>query len=268
MRLALTGAHFAQESRLSQLERNESSLYYQVSGSGSPVLLTHGFAATSSMWRGQAEAFCDRHQVITWDMRGHGRSDSPSKEAAYSVEETLADMAALLDALGHERAIIGGHSLGGYMSLAFTMRHPERVHALLIIDAGPGYKSDAPRKEWNEMAGGLARRLERDGLQTLTKLGSEMNASEHDSASGLAMAACGMLTQRDSAVIDALPDIAVPTLVIVGEKDRSYLAASDYMAKKIPGATRVVIPNAGHAVNLHQPDLFNETVGSFLERVG
>ena len=253
---------------MSKLERNESSLYYQISGSGSPILLTHGFAATSRMWRGQVEAFRDKHQLITWDMRGHGRSDSPSNQTAYSVEETVADMTALLDALGHEHAIIGGHSLGGYMSLAFYMRHPERVRALLMIDTGPGYKSDAPREEWNEMAGGLARRLERDGLEHLTKMSSEMKTSEHRSASGLAMAALGMLIQHDSGVIDSLPDIAVPTLVIVGEKDRSYLAASDYMAKRIPGATQVVIPNAGHAANLHQPGHFNETVGAFLGRVG
>ena len=220
------------------------------------------------MWRGQAEVLCDRHQVITWDMRGHGRSDSPMNPTEYSVEETLTDMAALLDTLGHEQAIIGGHSLGGYMSLAFSMRYPERVRALLVIDTGPGYKSDPPREDWNEMAGGLADRLERDGLEHLTKLSSEMNPSDHNSASGLAMAARGMLTQRDSSVIDSLADIGVPTLVIVGAKDRAYLAASNYMAQKIPGATQVVIPNAGHAVNFHQPAHFNETVEAFLERVG
>ena len=253
---------------MSKIDRNGLSLHYQTSGSGSPVLLTHGFAATSRMWLGQAEAFHDRNQVITWDMRGHGRSDSPDDASAYSVETTVADMAALLDLLGHERAVIGGHSLGGYMSLAFYMRHPERVRALLIIDTGPGYKSAAPREEWNEMAGGLARRLERDGLEHLAKLSSEMDPSEHSSASGLAMAAGGMLTQRDSTVLDSLPEIAVPALVIGGEKDRGYLAASDYMARKIPDAEQVVIANAGHAVNLHQPDHFNEALGSFLERVG
>lgn len=253
---------------MSKLERNDASLYYQTSGSGSPLLLTHGFAATSRIWRGQAEAFSDRHQVIRWDLRGHGRSDSPNDESAYDLEETLSDMASLLDALGHERAVIGGHSLGGYLSLAFYLRHPERVRALLIIDAGPGYKSDAPRDRWNEMATGLACRLEQDGLEHLAKLGGDIDPSEHDSARGLAMAARGLLTQRDGAVIDSLSSIAVPTLVVVGAKDRAYLAASEYMAEKIPDATQVVIPNAGHAVYLHQPDRFNETVGSFLERIG
>jgi pimeloyl-ACP methyl ester carboxylesterase len=252
---------------LSKIERNESSLYYETRGSGPPLLLTHGFAGTSQMWRGQAETFCDRHEVISWDMRGHGRSDSPDHPAAYSVEETVADMAALLDALGHERAIIGGHSLGGYMSLAFAMQHPERVRALLIIDTGPGYKSDPPREEWNDMAIGLADRLERNGLEHLKNLSREMDPSDHSSPAGLAMAARGMLTQRDSSVIDSLAEISVPALVIVGEKDRAYLAASSYMAKKIPDAKHVIVPNAGHAVNFHQPEYFNECVASFLERI-
>jgi pimeloyl-ACP methyl ester carboxylesterase len=249
------------------LERHEVSLYYEISGAGSPLLLTHGFAGTSRMWRGQAETFRDRHQVIAWDMRGHGRTDGPQDPTAYSLDETLGDMAALLDALGHDRAIIGGHSLGGYISLAFTMKYPERVRALLLIDTGPGYKSDAPREEWNEMVRGMAGRLDRDGLEHLTKMSREMDSSEHRSATGLAMAARGMLAQLDGAVIDSLPGVTVPTLVVVGEKDRSYLAASEYMTNKIPGAVRVVIPNAGHAVNLHQPEDFNEAVGSFLEQL-
>lgn len=252
---------------MSRLERNDCELHYEVCGAGSPVLWTHGFAGTSQIWRGQADAFAERHQSITWDLRGHGRSTSPEEPAAYRVDESVADMAALLDRLGHDRAILGGHSLGGYLSLAFALKYPERVRALLIIDTGPGYKSEAPRNEWNEMAKGLGRRLQRDGLEVLAKLNSEMDPSQHASADGLAKAACVMLTQHDSRIIDALPAIQAPTLVIVGAKDRAYLAACDYMAQKIPGAEKAVITDAGHAVNLHQPERFNRAVGEFLERV-
>lgn len=252
---------------MGQIKRTDVSLYYETSGSGPPLLLTHGFAGTSRMWRGQSEAFANHHEVISWDLRGHGQSGSPTDAKAYSVDETVADMKTILDALGHERAVIGGHSLGGYMSLAFYMKHPERVRALLMIDTGPGYKSDTPRNEWNEMARGLARRLDRDGLDHLLKLSREIDPSEHRSATGLAMAARGMLVQRDSAVIDSLSKIGVPTLVLVGEKDRSYLAASKYMAEKIPGAKQIIIPNAGHAVNSHQPERFNEALESFLKQV-
>jgi len=252
---------------MSKLERPDVSLFYESSGDGPPLLLTHGYAATSRMWQGQAEALADRHEVIRWDMRGHGRSGSPADIAAYSQAAVVADMAALLDTLGHEEAIIGGLSLGGYMSLAFHLAHPERVRALVIIDTGPGYRSDAPREEWNEMARGLGDRLDERGLEHLSSLSQEMNPAEHESAEGLARAARGMLTQDSSHVIDSLPSIAVPTLVIVGEKDRAYLAASDYMARKIPGAEKVVIENAGHAVNLHQPERFNAVLRDFTGRV-
>jgi pimeloyl-ACP methyl ester carboxylesterase len=255
---------------LSELDRNGGSLYFATRGHGLPVLLTHGFAATSRMWSGQIEAFQGRRQLITWDIRGHGRSRSPREQAGYSVDETLTDMAALLDHHGHERAIIGGHSLGGYMSLAFCQKFPERVRGLLVIDTGPGYKSDGPREDWNEMARGLGRRLNEKGLDTLTRLSKDMDPSEHPSAnaaSELAMAACGMLTQQDSSVIDGLSGIDAPTLVIVGEKDRSYLAASDYMAKKIPNAEQIIIPNAGHAVHVHQPIHFNRALETFFDRI-
>ena len=82
-------------------------------------------------------------------MRGHGQSDYPADPAAYSEALTVADMAALLDEVGADRAIVGGLSLGGYMSLAFHRAHPQRVRALLIIDTGPGFKKDDARDAWN-----------------------------------------------------------------------------------------------------------------------
>ena len=86
----------------------------------------------------------------------------------------------------------------------------------------------------------------------------------HRDASGLAHAARGMLAQRDARVIESLPDIKVPSLVVVGADDAPFLAASDYMAAKIPGAKKVVIPAAGHAVNIDQPQAFIDAVLPFL----
>ncbi len=76
-----------------------------------------------------------------------------------------------------------------------------------------------------------------------------------------------MLTQADDLVIASLPNVAVPTLVLVGGEDRAFLGAADYMAKKIPDATRVVVAGAGHASNLDQPAAFNAALGDFLARV-
>lgn len=246
------------------LNRDGVNLYYEAHGEGPVILLTHGYSATSEMWRGQIAPLSKNHTLVLWDMRGHGRSDYPSNQDEYGEEKTVADMAALLDAVGAERAIVGGLSLGGYMSLAFQATHPDRVAALLIIDTGPGYRQDAARDGWNRNALKTAERYETDGLGLLGGGSAERRTAQHRDASGLARAARGMLTQKNARVIESLPGIAVPSIVIVGEKDTPFLAASDYMAAKIPGAQKAVIPNAGHAANIDNPEAFNAAVVGFL----
>ena len=218
-----------------------------------PILLSHGYGATCRMWDGQVAAFADRYRLVLWDMRGHGQSGDPSDPALYSHALTVGDMAAVLDACGIERAIIGGLSLGGVMSLAFHLAYPERVRALMLFDTGPGFRNPEAR----------ARDLEEKGLPNLAG-GAETRLGRHRSAQGLAGAARGMLTMTDGSLIGSLPQIAVPTLVLVGADDQHFLAAADYMASKIPGAQKIVIPNAGHAANLDQPEAFNRAVAAFL----
>ncbi|MGH7024238.1 MAG: alpha/beta fold hydrolase [Caulobacteraceae bacterium] len=253
---------------MSILNRDGVAIHYEVTGEGPALLLTHGYSATGEMWRGQVEAFSRHYRLIRWDMRGHGRSDYPEDLAAYSEEVTVADMAALLEEVGAERAIVGGLSLGGYMSLAFHLAHPERVRALLIIDTGPGYRNDEAREGWNRNALRTAERYEGEGLARLAAGSPEMRQSQHRDAVGLARAARGMLTQKDARVISSLPTIAVPSLVVVGANDTPFLAASDYMAGKIPGARKVVIEGAGHAANIDQPEAFNAAILAFLADAG
>jgi pimeloyl-ACP methyl ester carboxylesterase len=241
------------------------SVYYEVHGEGPVVLLTHGYSATSQMWAGQVEALSKGHKLVTWDMRGHGKSDYPEDQGLYSEAATVADMAAILDAVGAKTAVVGGLSLGGYMSLAFHRTHPERVEALLIIDTGPGFKKDEAREGWNANALKTAERYEREGLALLEGGSAERRTAQHRDATGLSRAARGMLAQRNARVIEHLPEIAVPSIVVVGADDTPFLAASDYMAAKIPGAKKVVIENAGHAANIDQPAAFNAAILGFLE---
>jgi pimeloyl-ACP methyl ester carboxylesterase len=247
------------------IDRDGTKIHYEVHGSGPPLILTHGYSSTSAMWQGQIEALAKRHRLIVWDMRGHGQSDYPDDPAAYSEALTVGDIAALLDQVGAAKAIVGGLSLGGYMSLAFYRAHPERVSALLIIDTGPGFKKDDAREAWNKRAHETAERFEQHGLDVLKSASRERSSVSHRDASGLALAARGMLTQRDARVIELLPEIKVPSLVVVGADDTPFLAASDYMAAKIPGAQKAVIPAAGHAVNIDQPQAFLDAVVPFLE---
>lgn len=246
------------------LNRDGVNIAFDVHGSGPALLLTHGYSATSEMWSGQVEALAADHTLITWDMRGHGQSDSPADPDQYSAALTVADMAALLDHVEAPSAVVGGLSLGGDMSLAFHLAYPERVRALLIFDTGPGFKNDEARAGWNAYANNFADEFASKGLDHLASASVEQATANRREASGLVLAARHMLTQQHADVIESLPSIEVPSLVLVGANDKPFLNATDYMAAKIPAATKVVIPDAGHASNIDQPDAFNAAVESFL----
>jgi pimeloyl-ACP methyl ester carboxylesterase len=261
------GTETRRDIAMPKIDRNGVRIHYEVHGDGPPLILTHGYSSTSAMWQGQIAALSKHHKLVLWDMRGHGQSDYPEDPAAYSEAATIGDIKALLDEVGARRAIVGGLSLGGYMSLAFCRAHPERVAALLIIDTGPGFKNDDARDAWNKRARDTAERFDREALAVLKSASRERSSVTHRDARGLALAARGMLTQRDASVIELLPAIKVPSLIVVGADDTPFLGASDYMAAKIPGAKKVVIPSAGHAVNIDQPQAFIDAVLPFLDGV-
>jgi pimeloyl-ACP methyl ester carboxylesterase len=248
------------------LDRDGTHIFYEVTGplnERPPLLLSHGYSASGQMWERNLPALASERRVITWDLRGHGRSDSPDEPAQYSEALSVQDMAALLDLLEAPRAVVGGLSLGGYLSLAFYVRFPERVAALVLCDTGPGYRREEARAEWNARAERIAEGFEQRGLDALGT-SPEVAASSRASAAGLARAARGMLSQRDARVIDALTTISVPTLVLVGGNDTPYLAAADMMSARIPGATRVVLEGAGHSANIDRPEEFNQALLAFL----
>ena len=245
------------------LTRDDARLYYEDSGDGLPVLLAHGFGASTGMWRGQVDAFGDRYRLIRWDMRGHGQTECPDDLSHYSQAHCVDDMAGLLDHLKIEQAVIAGHSLGGFMSLAFYISHPDRVKALILQGCGPGYRRAESRETWNKRAENRARSIEEGGLAALGG-GSEVAVSIQHSARGLALAARGILSQVHAQVIDSLPGIAVPVLIVIGDGDTHFLNGSAYMADRIPGAVNVVVPGAGHGVNIDRPEAVNKAFENFL----
>lgn len=249
------------------IDRDGVRIHYADDGDGPALLLTHGYSATLRMWDPQVAGLADRFRVLRWDMRGHGASDSPEDPGAYTHAATVGDMAAVLDAAGVERAVIGGLSLGGYMSLEFHLAHPARVRALVLCDTGPGYKKDDARESWNRYAESFARKYEERGLDALGP-SPEVRVAHHRDASGLARAARGILVQRDARVIESLTGIRVPTLLVVGSEDKPFLAGMRYMAEKIPGAVHTVIDGAGHAPNLEKPAQFNSVLERFLGGIG
>jgi pimeloyl-ACP methyl ester carboxylesterase len=218
------------------------------------------------MWSRNVDALAKDHTVVTWDLRGHGRSDYPDDQSAYSAVLTIEDMAALLDTVGADRGVLMGHSLGGYLSLEFHVHFPGRVAGLVLVGTGPGFRNDEARDGWNQFAAKYSSRLRERALDALAK-SDELTPGEHRDASGLERAARGMLVQNDARVMDSLPAIAVPTLVVVGSDDATFLGGSQYMASKIPGASLEQVEGARHAPNVSHPDLFNERVRAFLDTV-
>ena len=200
-------------------------------------------------------------------MRGHGESDYPADQSLYSEALTVGDMKALLDQVGRQE---GDHrrTVAGRLHVArlHTPAIPSACAALMLFDTGPGFKKDEARAKWNETARQRAANLEAKGLAALNS-SDEVKLTRHRDASGLARAARGMLAQENDRVIQSLDKVAVPTLVLVGANDTNFLAATDYMAAKIKQATKVVVADAGHAANLHQPALFNQAVEAFLARL-
>ena len=232
---------------------------------GVPLLLTHGFGATAGMWDPNVNALSIDRPVIVWDQRGHGSSSAPDDMDRYSEQNSVADMAAILDAAGADRAVVGGMSLGGYLSLAFHLVHPQRVAALVLVDTGPGYRNDEARDKWNAWVERRAQELERG--QTSADASPELAQAVHLHPEGLPRAARGVMAQKDARVITSLNSITVPTVVIVGAEDTDFLAGADYMHRRVANSRKVVIDNAGHAANMDQPAAFNAAVRELLEQL-
>ena len=239
-------------------------IHSEVTGDGPAVLLTHGFAASSHMFASTVPAVVAAgHTAIVWDMPGHGRSEAPDDASQYTPSRFVEHMLALVDDVGAEQAVVLGHSLGGFLSLELALAHPDRVRGVVLVDTGPGYRNDAARDRWNDMATDYAVNLETKGLDGLPG-GAELSRGVHASAVGLAHAARHVLTQHDSHVIDGLPTISAPTLVVVGADDAPFVKGSDYMAGKIPHAELVVIDGCGHAPPITHPEPFNTALGAYL----
>ncbi len=260
---------------------NGISLYYEVKGSGSPLVLVHGFACGLRIWDPQVEAFSPRHRVVTYDARGHGVSDAPADAAAYSQPISVADLHGLLEHLEVTRAVVGGLSMGGNIALNFAMAYPKAVSGLIIADTGAGSDGTA---EWAAGAHAYADLLERQGLEAFADaafanpLFARFIAQGPEAARfirsclmthrarGIAHTAREVLAKRPTiySLEPQLRQLRVPTLLIVGEHDEPCLKVHRFMADAIPGAQHVVLRGVGHLTNLEAPAAFNDAVARFL----
>lgn len=253
---------------------------------GRPLLLCHGFTGCKEDFEDFIEPLADRGwHVVAPDNRGHGGSDRPTGEHEYSLRRFAEDKLALAEALGWERFALLGHSMGGMFAQELALLAPERLTALVLMDTS--HRRIVIDTELRDLGVALARAGEMDtiadALQAAsdgpltTEAGMRLERERPELAArgdrNVRAVAADMyaamlleLTEHDSR-LGALADLAVPTLVIVGEQDTPFVGQSRDLASTIPGARLAIIPDAGHCPQFEAPDAWWGALSGFLDEV-
>lgn len=265
---------------LPEATTNGIRTYYEVEGQGPAVVLIHGHGANLRLWDGQVGPLVEQgHRVIRYDVRGHGRSEAP--EGGYAWPSYAADLRDLLDHLGEGRAHLVGISMGGGIALQFALDYPERTASLVLMDSTlPGYTYS------EEMSGAVERLQEairRDGPHpTFERIWLEHPIFEGVRRFPEKLALVEAMARAYSAreylldleppagpqISDRLGEVRAPTLVLVGELDTpDFQAIAVILAENIRNANYLVVEDAGHLVNLEQPDQVNNALADFFHNV-
>lgn len=250
-------------------------LYSRDVGTGTPMVLLHAYPLSSAMWLGQREGLSTHFRVITPDLRGFGGSALDAAEP--SVDAMADDVAALLDAKRIDRAIVGGSSMGAYVTLAFCRRHADRLLGIVLTDT----KATADTAAAREQQLRAAERMEAEqsvavllddllprlvGPTTMRRralvFGRVRGLVQSAPPPAAAWALRAMAARPD--MTEALAEIRAPALVMHGEEDEIVtLEEMQALAGGLPGAELLTIPGAGHLSPVEQPQLFNDAVAEF-----
>ncbi len=245
---------------------------------GIPIVFIHGFPFNHTMWDPQMKALPNHYRAITYDIRGHG--ESSVGDGQYSIEFFVDDLLALLDHLVIEKTVLCGLSMGGYIALRAYERFAERIRALVLCDT----KSEADTNEAKVKRSAIARSVKTTGVAPFADDFAKLvfapqsfqthpdaieaikTAIRANSPIGISGAALALGIRTDTTAV--LPQIKVPTLVLVGEHDAlTPPANSEALQRQIPNAELHVIPAAGHMSNLENPAEFNRRLIDFLNRL-
>lgn len=268
------------------LPTNGITLHVEQAGAGPALLLLHGFTGSAASWRFLAGPLAAQRCLIAPDLIGHGQSDAPADPARYSFPHAVADLLALLDALGVAQADVLGYSLGGRLALALAAAAPARVRALVLESSSPGIASAAERQARAAADDALADAIERDGLAAFVERWERLPLWASQAAlpieararlraqrmqnrpHGLANSLRGMSVGRQPPLWARLPALGMPMLLLAGALDEKYCTIAQQMAAALPAARLAIVPEAGHTIHLERPDEFAGQVRTFLEAAG
>lgn len=265
------------------IDANGVRLNVDLQGEGPALLLLHGFTGSSATWTPHMAAF-NGFTTVAIDLLGHGNSDAPSDSSRYRMERCVDDLTTVLDQLEIERAAVLGYSMGGRMALQFALGVPARLWALVLESASPGIDDAAEREDRVRSDAALADEIEQNGIeafvdrwQAIPLFASQSRLSEaardelrcqrlRNRAVGLANSLRGAGAGQEAPVLGRLGELRVPTLLIAGALDQKYVAFANKMSDALPCARTQIVPDAGHATHLEQPEAFDRLVGEFLRR--
>src|SRR6266568_8670469 len=261
-------------------------LYYEDSGSGMPIVFVHEFAGDYRSWESQVRYFARCYRCITYNARGYPPSDVPADGERYSQDRARDDIRAVLDALKIDKAHVVGLSMGGFAALHFGFTYPDRARSLVVSGCGYGASPDK-RAQFAAETEAAAERFEEMGMLKAA-IGYALGPSrvqfqnkdprgwrefadqlaEH-STQGAALTLRGVQKARPSLydLTDKMRAMRVPTLVMTGDEDWPCLEPGLLMKRTIATAALVVIPNAGHGINLEDPAVFNRHLADFFQTV-
>ena len=261
-------------------------LYYEETGSGVPVIFVHEFAGDYRSWEPQMRHFGQRYHCIAYNARGWPPSEVREDVSSYSQGRAANDLKAVLDATGIDRAHIVGLSMGGFATLHFGFRHPQRALSLCVGGCGYGAEKDQ-RERFRAEADTISAFIKESGMGAFaeryaygpTRVQFENKdprgfaefksmLAEH-SALGAANTQLGIQKERPSLydLVEEMKQLTVPTLILTGDEDWPCLLPGVLMKRNIPSAALAVMPNCGHTINIEDPDQFNRIVGDFIHHV-
>jgi pimeloyl-ACP methyl ester carboxylesterase len=261
-------------------------LYYEETCSGVPVVFVHEFAGDYRSYEMQMRHFGQRYRCIAYNARGYPPSDVPQDGERYSQDRARDDIRAVLDELKIEKAHVVGLSMGGFAALHFGFTYPDRARSIVVAGCGYGAAPDQ-RAQFAEEAEAAAKQFEQ---QTMAKaaegygLGPTrvqfqnkdprgwrefVDQLQQHSTEGAARTMRGVQKRRPSLfdLVDKMKTMTVPTLVMTGDEDWPCLEPALLIKRTIPTAALVVMPNAGHTINLEDPDAFNRHIADFISTV-
>lgn len=253
-------------------EVNGQRLYYTDSGSGDPIIFSHGFLMDHTMFDAQVAALSGNWRCIRWDERGHGRTETSS--AAFTYWDSAADLFGLLDHLGIESAVLAGMSQGGFLSLRAALTAPERVRALVLMDSQPGVEHPEKVAAYNQLLDGWIAVGMTDQLADIVAaiiIGPGFADTPawqqkwRDLDTTTVRQTYTTLVNRENDVTPRLAEITAPTLVVHGSNDASIeLSIAQQYAAELPNAELVVVEGGGHASNMTHADQVNPALEQFL----